>query len=257
MTITFAKPPINEVVIGIAFLPRQDFLVPHFGQFWAQIRGQYPKVAHAAPIFTAGSQLVQDAVSGTWLPRVWLVSDDDSRLVQLQQDQLYVNWRQTEEAKPYPRFPVIRDEFNRVWDLFCKFLQKEMGAGPQPVRLEVSYINVIPQGEGWASVVDFGGVLRDFKWHPGQRYLPAPLRYAANFEFEMDKGITLAAKTAMGRRLPDNNEVLRLELVAKSVISGEFDMSSLVERAHDIIVNAFKDLTTDAMHRDPWQLQEQ
>ncbi len=256
MTITFAKPPINEVVLGIAFLPRQDLLVPHFGQFWAQIRDEYPKTAHAPPVVTAGSQLVQDAF-GAWLPRVWFVSQDDSRLVQLQQDQLYVNWRQTDEAKPYPRFPAIRDEFHRVWELFCKFLQQETDVAPQPVRMECSYINAIPQGDGWASVADYGEVLRDFKWHPEPRFLPTPLRYAASFEFEIDKDITLAAKMGMGRRLPENKEILRLELVAKCVISGEFDISSWVERAHDAVVNAFKDLTTDAMHRDPWQLQDQ
>lgn len=254
MTITFARPPINEVVLGIGFLPRQDLLVPHFGRFWNLIREQYPNVAHAPPVAAAGVLPLQDA-SGAWLPRVWFIGADDSRLVQLQQDQLYVNWRQTEESKPYPRFPAIREEFHRVWEVFSRFLDEETGTAPQPIRMELSYINIVPHGEGWTSAADFGGVLRDYGWQARERYLPGPSRFAGNFEFDVGGGMLLVSRIGMGRRLADNKEVLRLELLAKSAIGADLDIASCVARAHDVIVNAFKDLTTEAMQREPWQLQ--
>jgi len=255
MAITFAKPPINEVVLGLTFLPRLDLLVPHFGQFWSEFREQYPKVAHAPPLITMGSVPVQDS-SGAWLPRVWYSKADDSGLVQLQQDRLHVNWRRTEANTPYPRFPVIRDEFYRVWGLFQGFMLRETGTPPQPTRMELQYTNVIPQGEGWQSPADLGDVLCDFKWQTGGRYLPKPRRFAGNFEFELEDGTSLVAKIAMGLRIADQKEVVSLELVASAAVIEGFSMSAWVERSHDAIVNAFKDLTTQKMHQEPWQLQE-
>jgi uncharacterized protein (TIGR04255 family) len=172
MAITFAKPPINEVVLGLNFLPRLDLMVPHFGQFWNEFREQYPKVSHAPQLITPGSIPIQDS-SGAWLPRVWYSSADDSGLVQLQQDRLHVNWRRTEASATYPRFPAIRDEFYRIWALFQAFMLRETGASPQPTRMELQYTNVIPQGEGWESPADLGDVLCDFKWQTGGRYLPS------------------------------------------------------------------------------------
>jgi uncharacterized protein (TIGR04255 family) len=255
MAITFAKPPINEVVLGLSFLPRLDLLMPHFGQFWSEFRDQYPKVAHAPPLVSAGSILLQDS-SGAWLPRVWYINADDSSLVQLQQDRLHVNWRRTDADAPYPRFPAIRDEFYRVWALFQNFLRRETGSVPQPTRMELQYTNVIPQGEGWQTPADLGDVLRDFKWQSGGRYLPNPRRFAGNFEFELEDGSSLVAKIAMGLRVADQKEVVSLELVVSAAIVEGFDMPAWVERSHEAIVRAFKDLTSEKMHHEPWQLQD-
>lgn len=256
MAITFAKPPINEVVLGVNFLPRLDMLVPHFGRFWNEVREQYPKVAHAAPLIPPGSVPLQDP-SGTWLPRVWFLADDGSRIVQLQQDCLYVNWRQSDRDQPYPRFPAIRDEFYRVWELFQAFLVRETLGPPQATRMELQYVNAIPQGDGWQSPADLGGVLRDFKWQSGSRYLPNPRRFAGSFEFELSDGTNLQAKIGMGLRVADQREVLRLELAASSAVVEGMDLPAWVERAHEAIVQAFKDLTTQEMHRDPWQLEDE
>ena len=256
MTITFAKPPLNEVVLGLSFLPRPDFLVPLFGKFWGEISDRYPKIAHAAPFVAPGVLPIQDP-TGAWLPRVWFVSSDDCMVVQLQQDCIFMNWRQTEKNEEYPRFPFIRDEFYRVWELFRAFLELETGTPPLSVRAELTYVNSIPQGDRWQTVADFGGVLVDFRWKPEGRYLPSPRRFAGNFEFELADGTTLSAKIGIGTRLADQKEMLRLELAASRMLNDGVEMKDWIELAHDHVVRAFKDLTTTEMHRNPWQLEEE
>lgn len=254
MAITFAKPPINEVVLGVQFLPRLDLLIPHFGRFWDGFRDAYPKVAHATPIINPGASPLQDA-SGTWLPRIWFISEDDSRLIQLQQDRLHANWRRTDAKAPYPRFPAIRDEFYAKWAQLQELLVRETGTPPQPTRMELQYTNVIPQGEGWTAPADLGDVLRDFKWQSGGRFLPNPRRFAGSFEFALPDGTTLNAQISMGVRVVDRTDVVRLELHASKAVGEGFDMAAWVESSHEAIVRSFADLTTEAMHREPWQLQ--
>jgi uncharacterized protein (TIGR04255 family) len=254
MDISFATPPINEVVIGLSFLPRPDFLVPHFGKFWSEISDRYPKVAHATPVLAPNAAPVQDE-TGAWLPRVWFMSADESYIVQLQQDCMFFNWRHAVKDEPYPRFPSIRDEFYRVLELFQAFLERETQLTLLPTRIEIQYVNAIPQGEGWESVAGFDGVLRDFRWSNEGRYLPSPRRYAGNFDFELPNGVSLQAKISMGVRKMDGREVLRLELAAARMLGDGVDMKEWVNRAHDGIVQAFRDLTTPEMQKRHWQFE--
>lgn len=253
--LTFANPPLNEVVLGQNFLVRPDFLVPMFGEFWLSIRDQYPKCAHAAPLAQPGEAPVVDQTSGAWLPRIWFISEDDSRLVQLQQDRLYVNWRQMPNGGPYKRFPGVKSEFDRIWGLFEQYLVRTTGQKLSPTRLELTYINIIPQGEGWQHVAGFGNVLRDFQWGRGDRFLPEPQRYAGQFEFSVAQDLSLLIKVGSGKRVSDQKEVLRLELAAYGTPESR-SRDDWIQAAREVIVKGFKDITTPTMHVDHWHLEE-
>ena len=107
MAITFDDPPINEVALGRIFLPRPDFLLPYYGEFWSLVRNQFPEVSHAPPIIAAEQQQQQEASADDAyiFPRVWLLSEDSTRVVQIQRDRFYFNWRQGPERTEYIRFP--------------------------------------------------------------------------------------------------------------------------------------------------------
>ena len=43
----------------------------------------------------------------TETPRLWLMNEEESRLLQLQQDRLVVNWRKLPSDTPYPHYQSI------------------------------------------------------------------------------------------------------------------------------------------------------
>ncbi len=256
MAITFAKPPINEVVLGQTFLQRNDLLIPYIGEFWARVQREYPKCSHAAPIVTPGSTTTFNLETN--FPRVWFISDDDTRLVQLQQDRLYVNWRQTKAREEYIRFAPIKKEFDRVFAEFRAYLKARVGEDITPRRYELNYINIIDCGVGWRTGADIGDVLRDIGWSGAKRFLPGPRRVSAKYEFAMPDGFgALLVSLDPAKTVGSELDVLRLELaaVADADVVAKVPFDAWVEIAHDWIVSGFKDLTTPAMHTDHWKLQ--
>ncbi len=255
MSVSFAKPPINEVVLGQVFLPRPDLLIPHYGAFWQLVKGDYPKVSHAAMVVTPGTELVQDA-TGVLLPRVQFRSSDETRLVQLQQDRFYVNWRQTEKQERYPRFPSIKAEHDKVWGLFQAFVGNELGTPLQPTRRELTYTNIIPHGMGWQTASEYGNVLRDLAVLPN-RYLQGLSKVALVQEFELPENSgALAVRIATGQRKDTGAWLIRLELAASGPVREAQSFEQWVDIAHETIVEGFKDVTTSLMHQTYWDLQE-
>jgi uncharacterized protein (TIGR04255 family) len=253
--VTFARPPINEVGIGEVFVPRQDLLVPHFGRFWERIREKYPGCGHAAPVVLAPGPVVIDQASGAPLPRVWFLTPDGSQLVQLQQDRIHVNWRATTPQSEYVRFPAIREEFERVSKLFDEFLVEETKQERVLRRFELTYINIIPQGQGWHSYGELGKVFRDFKWTGRNRFLPSPNRVAMRIEFSLpDNYGTLAVAINPARLVEGNADVIQMEITATSGSAPSASRQDWLDVAHHWVVEGFKDLTTPSMHKDVWQL---
>ena len=251
--VTFERPPLNEVVLGQTFFPRPDFLIPHIGEFSARLRDRYTKAQHAQIVLGEGETPVQDS-NGNWIPRVWLISSDDTWLVQIQQDRLYVNWRQAGATSSYVRFPAIKAEFDRVWAILNDVVLTTTGAALQPQRLELSYTNIIPSGDAWKTVPDLRNVLKDFQWKDGARSLPAPSRYSSQLEFQLPQHETsMVVRSDIGKRTSDGLGILRVELRVTGSAQGT-SLDEWVEAAHQHIVHGFKDLTTTEMHEKHWGL---
>lgn len=256
MTITFANPPINEVVLGQTFHPRHDLLVPYIGEFWTLMKGQYPKCSHAAPIIASGTTPTFDFE--TSVPRVWLISEDETRLIQVQQDRFYFNWRQTKVREDYIRFGSIKTEFDRVFGEFARYVASRTGQALKAERYELNYINILDCGQGWEFPADIGNVLRDLCWTQGQRFLSSPKRVSAKFEFALPEGFgVMTAALDPARTAESRREVFRLELAAAADadVVARVSFDEWVAVAHEWIVSGFKDLTTPTMHTDHWNLE--
>jgi uncharacterized protein (TIGR04255 family) len=252
MAITFDDPPLNEVVVGRTFVPRPDFLVPHFGLFWGLVRDRFPKVAHAPPIVSERLQLEE----GVFLPRIWLLADDSRSLIQLQQDRFHYNWRQTEEPTSYVRFPSIQSECLKFWELFEQFVLRETGQPLRPLTAELSYINFISiEGvHDRAKVTE--AVLRDGKWEQLARFLPEPMVRSTAYVFPMPAGLgELQVSSAIAERKSAGQIGLKLELTARGQPSEALSFQDWTTGAHDFLVEAFRDLTTPEMHA-LWKLRE-
>lgn len=250
--VNFSRPPINEVALSQSFVSRLDLLVPHFGEFWATIKDKFPKTQHATPVVSPGDMPLQDPF-GSWLPRVWFVSEDDTRLVQLQQDRLIVNWRQTERGEEYVRFPAVKAEFDSAWGNLDRYVAERLGTPLQPTRLELSYVNIIPAGKEESITDVCGRVLRDYTWAAGPRFLPKPGKLQSFFEVPLrDSAGSLSVRISGAQRLNDGLLVLRFELVASGSLPEGMSRDKWIEIAHETIVLGFKDLTSLEAQSTEW-----
>lgn len=242
---SFKKPPINEVVCGLRFQPIEALLIPHIGLYWSSIRKDFPKCEHAAPLGIGEGNT--DSVTGIPLPRVWLINGAQDRLIQIQKDVFFYNWRRREEKSTYPRYKSVFLSFKRRLTEFENFLEENELGAIKVNECELTYINQIPSGELWKSSSDFGRLFPDIKWRARiQRFLPIPnhIAWRASFSLPDGKG-SLGVKIDHALRKVDQRPVIIFELRA----TGKGEDKSLdsvwdwFSTAHEWIVRGFADLT--------------
>ena len=254
MALTFDVPPIAEVSLGCKFLPRPDFLVPHFGALWERIKKDYPDVAHAGQIVNPPEGLLVSD-DGVMLPRVWYISSDKVRLMQLQQNRFHFNWRKTPERPDYVRFPAIQAETLRLWGLLGEYVLEATGSALQPVVNELTYTNLFLI-EGKSAFELANESLRDAAWCRETRFLHAPDAVAYSYSFSLPDGVgDLSVDIKTGRRADAADGVLKVDLTVRGKHSEQQALGPWSQQAHDILVEAFKDMTTPAMHKR-WELRD-
>jgi uncharacterized protein (TIGR04255 family) len=147
--ISFGRPPVSEVVLGVQFSePVVDLDV--LATFVLRTRGELPGREQHDPLATveetfaatpAPRRIQLRVVPGFVLPRAWFISADDSQLVQLQADRFVFNWRRMRPHDRYPRYAKLRPVFERHLATLRSCLV-EAGRPPGAVNLaEVTYIN--------------------------------------------------------------------------------------------------------------------
>lgn len=250
--VTFQRPPLKEVALGRSFVGRADLLIPYIGVFCQRLHDRFPKARHAQLILGEGETPVQDS-NGNWLPRVWLVSVDEAWLVQIQQDRVYVNWRQTDANNDYVRYPAVKQQFDHVWSVLDAVVTETTGVPLQPQRCELSYTNIIEAGDAWNSVPELSRVFRDFRWHEDGRALPTPVGWGTRLDFDLTNA-KMSVRIDTGVRKTDEQRVLKMELRVSGHPGAEQSSNAWFEAAHLAIVNGFKDLTTSDMHDNHWGL---
>ncbi len=153
----FNRPPLIEVALGVQFEPLPQMRQGHVGLFWAEIHDQYPNARDLQPLDPAGETLDGEMPVFTFqisdappLHRAWFISEDQTRLVQVQSDRLIHNWRQV-QAEPYPRFETLYDTFAERFQQFERVLTRAGVPRPTGQQVEMTYINWIATG----SLADF------------------------------------------------------------------------------------------------------
>lgn len=255
MTVSFEKPPVNEVALGYSFLARPDLLIPHIGKFWSELEDAYPHTQHAAPIVDNAETAFTDIP----LPRVWFLNSDKSRLVQLQQDRLICNWRGVVAGQPYIRFPPIQEEFQRIRKLFEAYVLRKTGEPVRAAGYSLTYVNLIRSGEGWTPDADLSTVFPDQQWRAGARFLPRPssVEWKATFQLPNEFGI-LSATVQPARLVREKTPIIKFELSANSGSLGgrSVELEEWLKIAHEWIVRAFEDLTSPQMHSNVWHAEK-
>ena len=98
----YGNPPVDEVALGVLFVPLPDFKVPHFGVYWDHIRDRYPKcenqpaltpqIESTAPFANVMAFMSMDLS----MLRCWFIDNSGNQLIQVQPDRFIRNWRQVE-----------------------------------------------------------------------------------------------------------------------------------------------------------------
>ncbi|MGH8591471.1 MAG: TIGR04255 family protein, partial [Gammaproteobacteria bacterium] len=108
----YAKPPVVEVACAVQFEPITELHAGRLGALWGEYRDRYPRVEQHPPLpalreqFEATPARLGFTVETTFpMPRVWFLSAEGTRLVQVQRDYFILNWRKLDTDAVYPRYP--------------------------------------------------------------------------------------------------------------------------------------------------------
>jgi uncharacterized protein (TIGR04255 family) len=269
----FDRPPVVEVALVVQFPSIKGFTAAHLGLIWQHFRERFPKVEQHAPInnrvertgirpiqtarlaFTAGEELV---------PRIWMVTQDQSQLIQIQSDRFVRNWRRYHDRSlDYPTFAdQIRPAFVREFDEF-RMLVTKLGLGDLNVdQCEVTYVNQVRKNEVWSdhSQLDRVFVGWSSKLPRLEDQLAESIACRANYQIiDQDKFVgrlfieidsQFVAEKTNGSPQTDFLPIFNMNLVARGQPIGEGNegVMQFIDLGHEVIVRSFAKVTTKEMH---------
>ena len=148
----FELPPLDEVVVGVQFDPPSEYSSIHTKDVWELFKNEFPKVQEQPqlePTFeTFGGVNPPPGINfkfgnGPLRCRYWFISDEQSHLIQFQEDRFLLNWRNRPKESEYPRFEKIAESFENNFSLLQSFYKKTFNVPLEINQAEVSYINIV------------------------------------------------------------------------------------------------------------------
>lgn len=256
---SFGDPPVAEAVLGVEFETVPDLGAVQLVRLAARY-DRYPTIQErpgTPPSVGPGEEAVAEFALMTGAPplRLWLLSEGEQDLVQLQSDRVLLNWRGfVPAAGAYPRYAYMRTEYLAVWDTFLSHLDELALSGPRPTFVESSFVNMYaltgdgPSASGLSFVSDIPESM------PGTD---------SSFRFELVRTVT-GVNGARGRtsiagapqQATDEGErKYQLNVTTKLQVPPDADLASLavyLDSAHDLSVRAFS-ATTDVERHHEWR----
>ena len=251
----FDDPPVVEVALGVQFRPIPGLRPVEMAGLRERWRSDYPVVLDQPPLApaieqpTSGPRTTQLVFGPALQSRLWFLSEDQSSLVQIQHDRLTVNWRKL-DGVPYPRYPAVRDMFDRSFDDVQEFAA-DRGFGPLDItQVEANYINRIDAADEGRGHLE--GILRHWNSLTGH-HLGDPEEARVAMVFPVPEigtpPVRLYVDCGPAQQV-GQAPVLLLTLTVRGAPTTS-DLGSALEfmdEAHAHIVHSFAELTTDAMH---------
>lgn len=254
----YAKPPIEEVVLGVQFPPIPRFSDAHAGLYWQRVRASYPRAESQprleGPIESPGPpQPMRFELPLGIQPqnRTWLIGDTDEYLIQIQNTRFIFNWRQRQKSQ-YPRFEALRSQFATYFEAFLALLRDEGLDEPEVQQVEVSYINWIaglPAQAFFVPASVTGIVIPAGKVLPEDQTLG--FRYLLGETDTSIKRLYVQCQPAFRQETPAERGY-QLSLVYKAARPSGFgsdELALLLEEGRAIAGSAFTELTTPEAHR--------
>jgi uncharacterized protein (TIGR04255 family) len=259
----YTSPPVTEVSLGVQFNNLEKLLTPHLGLIWSAFKKRYPVAEEMAPVPSAfetfperGSgiphvQLQLQMMGAPILPRVLLLNEEKTELLQFQRDHFYHNWRG--EGGAYPHFEAMLETFEQGLERLNKLLEEQGLGAIVPNQAEVLYVNHVPVPSG-SSIYDvFAQVFEPWFAPDPLDELGEPedarflLRYIIRNENVPIGRLMVTAEPAWRA---DGAFVLQFQLHARGrPRSADFQgIAEFLKLGRIHIVKAFDRLTSPAMH---------
>lgn len=263
----FEAPPVVEVSVSLQFTEIEGLNTAHLGLVWQKFRREFPRVETQPPLprilepdrIEPPVPVTLELKKAPPLPRMWFISGDGTRLVQIQGDRFAFNWRRLDPSERYPRYDQIRSAFLRNLGAFAQFLKEEGFEDLDPDQVDLTYVNHI-------SATDKEGGFSPLENHlllwagapPGAR-LPRPDSVSLRTQLTYRDGDKFLGRLHIDLdsvfQTPDGSPAYQLQLTARGAPLDRQELQGVpafLDRAHVWIVQTFASLTTKEMHNE-WQ----
>lgn len=242
----FENPPVSEVVIGVEFVPLPELTTVRLVQTHALWAEKYPKLVEQPPLpptsqpdgVLAGIGLRFGA--GVGPIRLWMLTDDEDSLLQLQNDRLTLNWRRISHTAAYPSYADLLPEFEARFQDFRQSLHED---GLQPTVAEMTYVNIIED----STSSDLSNLCPIVGEYPGPGNL---IRTGAQFVAAMED---MPGHTIVTFNAEDNPGRVGMTVVSRVALRTDLnltqgDLRVALDYAHRCSVWSFTNLTAPRLH---------
>ncbi len=242
--ILYRNPPLVETSLGVGFLPISGWNVQHFGLYYHEIRARYPRFENANPI-ALGRPGVSFVVGPT-VPKIRAMcsNDDRTRLIQVQDDLLFLNWQKMATESTYPRYTKLKTAFLEEWGAFVGFLDENALKRPEISRHQMTYINVIERAAAQGPALEIGDIFAEWVSKDGAiSKSRRDVMLSASYQVGE---VELTYALQPGLRLADQQPVFQFSLTSGSASAGESSVdTALLDKLHDALIAAFNEFTSD------------
>jgi len=269
--VTYDRPPLIEVVIGVQFERLAKLDAARLGLLWQRFRSRFPNTEQKPALDPSIERLgLRGPLGETRFElltelrqRLWFVNESADQLVQVQDDRFIRNWRRgSEPTQPYPRFEELLPRFVDDFDEFQRFLADEQIGTVDANQCEVTYVNLIRSNAHWSSHGDLAKVFRGWSAEYGPRieWPTESIRLNVAHLLNDDAGefvgrlhVALEPAFAAPQGSPAApSAVYRLTLTARGRPMGEGreGVNVFLELGHRAVVTSFDRMVTDDMQRE-------
>ncbi|AFZ60377.1 TIGR04255 family protein [Anabaena cylindrica FACHB-243] len=244
-SVRFTRPPLDEIIFSVEFVA-PGFSSVHFGLYWESIRLDFPVQQDKRPII-----LEENENSTPLLQRVWFISNDGKKLIQLQDNLFIFNWRYDQQNKN-PAFEDILKEFIYHWNHLKAWWLNIAQESIELRNYGLTYINQIGKKLGWENAKDYSKIF-NFGTTEGTDLLnfPVSLDFKISFLLPDNSGTLLIRLEQLSRSdnyseevISDDELFLFFQLLTKSS-NTTIPIIDWFTSAHDYVVTAFLELTKD------------
>ena len=251
-TIKYQSPPIDEIVCGIRFDSIKKLRSGHIGILWQKLRPDFPDIEDHILVHPAPREDLENP-DKLPLPRVWFIHKNENDLVQLQRNRFLHNWRKRLPEDEYPGYARVIDNFEKYLSCLQAFLVEENLGSLVAQEYELTYIDLIPKGNGWENLRDLGRVFPNLLSLTRQSIFSTDIRninWQTVLALPNDLG-QLRVALRNGTRVSDNQQFLHVEFNAHSNQPYQ-PMRDWFDAAHDAVIELFSTLVSDEIQGKYW-----
>jgi uncharacterized protein (TIGR04255 family) len=266
---SYSRSPVVEVALAVQFEPGTVTTLD-VAAFRASIRSDFPRyeeqparppIEEVFETVPAGIPFRFEMLTAPPMSRFWFLSEEGSRLVQLQSDLLAVNWRLLPEGGNYPRYEVLRGEIERHLQSIDAIVQMEGRPALRPNWCEVTYINHVAPNRADEDRPPLEDVLAIVAPPRSERFLPPPEDFVIRQRFliggdEKPRGrLTVDAASAV--RNVDAVPIWALTFTSRvrALEGGLKDALEALDLGREWAVRGFEDLISQEMQQE-WGLRK-